>query len=233
MNVRKQWAHWAGQYAARAPREKLILLAAALAVVYAVLDAVLLTPALNARSMAAKSLEQRQAEVAQLSQQTQALTEQTRAQLQQTQAAIELMRRDLAQAGQELAEFERTLVAAERMPDFLKGLLPDQGIEVVSLRTLAPEALTVPQAAGGADSAKEPGEAPASGSEPASQLYKHGVEIRLAGSYPMLAAYLARMEKAPQKVLWGRMALAADQYPRTELTLVIYTLSLDRSWLAV
>ena len=71
--------------------------------------------------------------------------------------------------------------------------------------------------------------APAAGAA----LYKHGVELRLEGDYAALADYLARLENNGQKLLWERVALSAEQHPRLVLTLTVYTLSLERTWLIV
>jgi MSHA biogenesis protein MshJ len=64
-------------------------------------------------------------------------------------------------------------------------------------------------------------------------LFKHGVEIKLEGSYQELAAYLARLEKSPLKLLWSGVSLSADKHPKLVLTLTVFTLSLDRTWLIV
>jgi MSHA biogenesis protein MshJ len=64
-------------------------------------------------------------------------------------------------------------------------------------------------------------------------LFKHGVEIRLEGSYQELTAYLERLEQAKSKLLWSSVTLAAEQHPKLVLTLTVYTLSLDRAWLIV
>ena len=79
---------------------------------------------------------------------------------------------------------------------------------------------------------KEGAEAPAA-AKPAAGLYKHGVEIRLEGAYAELADYLVRLEKTPQKLLWSNLVLSADKHPKLVLTLTVYTLSLDRTWLIV
>jgi len=64
-------------------------------------------------------------------------------------------------------------------------------------------------------------------------LYRHGVEIRLEGSYGQLQAYLAQLEKMPQHLLWGQLSYRVIDYPKAEMTLTVYTLSPDRSWLAL
>ena len=66
-----------------------------------------------------------------------------------------------------------------------------------------------------------------------SNVFKHGVQITLQGSYADLHDYLAALEKLPWRMLWSRASLSADDYPRLTLTVTIYTLSLDKAWLVI
>jgi MSHA biogenesis protein MshJ len=68
--------------------------------------------------------------------------------------------------------------------------------------------------------------------EAGSNIFKHGIEIKIAGSYNDLLAYVSALEASPQKLLWGGMSLSS-QYPVSELTLTVYSLSLEAIWLAV
>ena len=62
-----------------------------------------------------------------------------------------------------------------------------------------------------------------------SPLFRHGVEIVLTGSYFGLLQYLSDLEKLPARLLWGSGELQAEQYPDVRLTLLVYTLSPERS----
>ena len=42
-----------------------------------------------------------------------------------------------------------------------------------------------------------------------------------------------QLEKLQQKLLWGQLSYRVIEYPRAELTLTVYTLSPDRTWLAL
>ncbi|MDO9244269.1 MAG: hypothetical protein Q7U32_10740, partial [Rhodocyclaceae bacterium] len=70
-------------------------------------------------------------------------------------------------------------------------------------------------------------------SMPGGNIYKHGIEIKLAGNYQDLLAYVNELEASPQKLLWGNLRLAVKKHPVSELTLIVYTLSLDSIWLVV
>ena len=65
------------------------------------------------------------------------------------------------------------------------------------------------------------------------QIFKHGVEIVVEGEYFDLLAYLDKLEKMPLQMFWDRVSLDANEYPYAVLTLTVYTLSLDKTWLKV
>jgi MSHA biogenesis protein MshJ len=128
--------------------------------------------------------------------------------------------------GSRFAEVERSLVAAEKMPALLESLLArGNALQLVSMRTLPPTPLIDRKPA-----AADVGGSPAPG---APNLFKHGVEIKVAGGYNDLLAYVRALEAAPQRLLWGRMELGNVEYPRAQLTLTVYTLSLEKSWLVL
>jgi MSHA biogenesis protein MshJ len=224
------WKAWSAAFAARARREKIIIGVAALAIVFALADHLWITPATKRLAAEQKGLDTRNNELQQVVAQANALLEQARQRDAQIAIALAAAKKDVGDVSAQLAEFERTLVPARRMTEFLRGLMPGSSVEVVALKTLPPSPLVQRPVA------KDGKEADAAAKAVAAKqpnLYKHGVEITLAGSYPALLDYLARLESSPQKVLWGRLDLRVEKHPRSELKLVLYTLSLDPAWLAV
>jgi MSHA biogenesis protein MshJ len=73
------------------------------------------------------------------------------------------------------------------------------------------------------------------GSTPAAGLmvYKHGMRIELKGSYMDILRYLHALEDLPWKVFWGQATLQTEEYPASKLTLLIYTLSTQDSWITL
>lgn len=143
------------------------------------------------------------------------------------------IKQELASVGGRLASFESGMVPPARMQAFLEGLLTrNRAIELLALKTLpvtqvgAPGA-TEPATAKGKAAGVEPGQVGGEG------IYQHGMEIRLAGSYNDLLAYLAEIERMPQQLMWNSVSLTVEQYPRNIMVLRVYTLSLDRNWLIV
>lgn len=135
-----------------------------------------------------------------------------------------------AQLDAQLHEFGSTLVPPEQMNALLQGLLARQaGLRLISLKTLAPLSVL-----GDKEKQKDqPKEPQGKQAERVFDLYRHGVEIRLEGGYDDLQAYLVQLEKLPQRLLWGELAYRVIEYPRAEMRLTVYTLSSDRTWLAL
>jgi len=64
-------------------------------------------------------------------------------------------------------------------------------------------------------------------------IYKHGIRIVVDGHYHDLVHFLSALEKLPKKVLWGEADLKSIEYPVSELSVLLYTLSFDQAWLKV
>lgn len=137
-------------------------------------------------------------------------------------AELEQLRARMAEQAVKLQDVERSMVPPEKMAGLLENLLArSRGLHLISLKNLPPA--PVLEARAGA----RPVSAPGSG------LYKHGIEIRVAGSYGDLLAYLQQLENVPQRLIWGKLELVTEQYPRSLVTLTLYTLSLDKTWLTL
>lgn len=226
MSLRSSWAHLDQRYAALSRRERILV---ALAVVLGplLIGHSLFVDPQNARlkgmrdTVAAEeaTVVRLQAEVINLQQQLAIDPDAGR----KADLAALLAERDRLDG--QLRRFGTVLVRPEEMNGLLGNLLVrNAGLRLVSLKTLAPRSV-LPEA--------EVKDAAARPAERSFDLYRHGVEIRLEGGYAPLQAYLAQLEKLPQKLLWGKLDFRVIEYPRAELTLVVYTLSSDRTWLAL
>jgi MSHA biogenesis protein MshJ len=77
---------------------------------------------------------------------------------------------------------------------------------------------------------KEP---PPASKDPERQLYQHGFEITLQGSYAELHEYLNRVEQLPWQMFWSRISMNSEEHPKLTFTLTVQTLSLSKAWLIV
>lgn len=207
------------RFDARARRERVLLLATAVAVGYMVADRIWLTPAfaewkaVNVRHTAASAALQRlNDEIAQRG-------AQARAEAQQTERELVLWRDKVKQGEAGLRAFGTSLVPAAEILPLLDGMLSQSGgLRLRSMQSLPRTELSTARVNGNT-------------ADTTPVLYRHGVELSVEGSFADLLAYLQALENMPQRLLWGGLQLKVEQYPKAVLTLRLHTLSLDRGWL--
>jgi MSHA biogenesis protein MshJ len=128
------------------------------------------------------------------------------------------------------------LVPPEKMGELLEQVLnKNERLQLIALETLPATPLIEPPAAkpdAGAV-ASAPVAVPVKSPGLDHQVYKHGVKITVRGSYADLMQYLTALEKLPTQMYWGAAKMNVTRYPTVELTLTLYTLSLDAIWLRV
>lgn len=245
--MRSRWQAWSARFALLQAREKYLVIGAALFAVGFGGYSLWVEPVQIAKQRLHKSIAQQSHEQAQLQAQIAALLQRrgddpdagNRVLLAQLNDALGVADRDLH-------SFDAVLLSPQQAPALLQTLLSrHRGLTLLRLATLPPQPL-LPVAAAGDTSAPDAAKAvkTAAADKPANKaadeaaaggIYKHGIEIKIAGGYHDLLAYVNDIEHAPQKLLWGSLRLSSpsDKYPVGELTLTLYSLSLEATWLAV
>lgn len=230
--LRQRWQHLEKRYAAMTRREKLLVAAA-----------LLLVPLLAGEMLVLEGQRTRNAALAgSIAQQTVTMKElQTQAQLLQQQlqidpdarikAEIAALKAEQQMLEKDLLEVGKSLVPPEQMNELLERLLArHRGLRLVSLKTLKPESVMGERDnAAGTPVAKVADKASAARFD----LYRHGVEIRIEGTFAELQAYLVQLEELQDRLLWGHLHYEVGEYPKAEMSLMVYTLSADRTWLAL
>lgn len=226
MSLRQSWSRLNDRYLAMTQRERLLI---ALAVAFGPL-LIGYTLFVDPQGARAKGIEatlagenatavRLQAEVASMQQQLAIDPDAGR------KADLAVLTAERGKLDEQLRQFSSVLVRPEQMNGLLESLLSRHaGLRLVSLKTLAPQSV-LPVVL-----VKEGEAKPA---ERSFDLFRHGVEIRLEGNYGQLQAYLTQLEKLQQKLLWGALSYRVIDYPRAEMSLVVYTLSPDKTWLAL
>lgn len=113
----------------------------------------------------------------------------------------------------------RLVSPKEMAPMVEQILLKNRRLEVIHVKSLAPEPLQKLATAAGGGSVLT--------------AYRHGMQIELRGNYLDILAYLKDLEALPWKVFWGQLTLKVEQYPTSHVTLRIYTLSTQAGWLGI
>ena len=71
-------------------------------------------------------------------------------------------------------------------------------------------------------------------SEPyTTDLYRHGVELQLEGSYLGTLAYLKQLESLEWRFEWNALVFDIQDYPIGTVTIEVYTYSTERDWIGV
>ena len=64
-------------------------------------------------------------------------------------------------------------------------------------------------------------------------IYRHGLILRFSGNYLAILNYLKALESMPWHLVWDSIDYQVKEYPTAEITLRVYTLSLQKEWLNV
>lgn len=194
----------------------LVFLATALILVY-VLNAALLTPLRDEQRRLSVSIAQNERELRTIQGE---LQRQIRARASdpdvRNRERAAVLRAEIANLDGRIAEEQRRFTTPQRMRDVLEEMLQrEKRLRLVDLKTLPVT-----------DMAASQGQA-------ARRVFRHGVELTLAGSYLDLHAYLSALEGLSTQLYWGRAEMAVAEYPVATLKITVYTLSFDQAWLVV
>ncbi|MFO1339325.1 MAG: hypothetical protein U1F53_14050 [Burkholderiaceae bacterium] len=210
----------------RPQRERLVIMLALAALLLLAGDRFWLSPAFRHFQAASRALASARGDQQALADESERRRVQGDAQRRTLDAEIAQWKQRTGQASRELADTQAGLIGADRMVALLEQMLPRQGgVRVVSLKTLPPQDARGPLPAPASASASAPADTGA-------VLYRHGVELTVEGSYADLMTYLAALEQLPgPRLLWGGVKLKVERHPTVQLSVTVYTLSLDRAWL--
>lgn len=129
---------------------------------------------------------------------------------------VAVLRAEIAALEGQIAEEQRRFTTPQRMRGVLEEMLQrDKRLRLIDLKSLPVTELAATQGQAGR------------------RVFRHGVELTLAGSYLDLYAYLAALESLPTQLYWGRAEMSVSKYPVATLKLTVYTLSFDQAWLVV
>lgn len=213
-------------------RERAMIFAAAGFVLISLINSVLLDPLLAKQKVLSAQVIQQQEKMKELQGQIQSLLQ---AKQDNETSPLRMHAVQLKLQLQELDSYLQNrssrLVEPDKMADLLKQVLGKNGrLQLVELKTLpASPLIEKPQSGNGVEQA-----APAAQNNDAQkQIFKHGVQISVRGGYLELLRYVSMLEKMPVQMFWGEVSLNVEQYPDSILTLTLYTLSLDKTWLTV
>lgn len=140
----------------------------------------------------------------------------------------------VAELDESLASLSQGLVSAEQLPEILQEVLVSTTeLKLRRLRTLPVEELRL-SAPADEPEANDAAGSDDSGTNPqATGVYRHSVELEVAGDYFEVLSFLQRLESLPWRFYWDRLEYEVSGYPLGEIRLRVYTLSAEEGLLGV
>ena len=132
----------------------------------------------------------------------------------------------LASLGKELDEVEDQLrvktvelIDPEKMFELMNQLIyRDSRLQLLSLKRREVKS-AIPSL--NEDETEEPG------------IYRHVLEIELAGKYLDILKYMQTLESLDWKLLWDEIEIHSDEHPRVTVKVAISTLSTRKEWVGI
>ncbi len=203
-------------------REQVILFFTAAFVVIAIFNMLLLNPLAVRKNALSAKLALQQGKINELQIQIGNITQAKRNEAHSPlRIHLEQLNGQLREQQAYLQKLANRLVEPKKMAALLEQVLAKNGkLQLISLKTL-PVSLLVDKDVEGKNVLG------------AQLLFKHGVQLVVRGSYADMLQYMEALEKLPTQLIWGMAALNVEKYPDAMLTLTLYTLSQEKTWLAL
>jgi len=214
-------------------RERGMILLAVLAVIVFVWDMFLMQP-LDARQQRLQSqLEMKRAEVQalniELQQLVSELSEDPNA---ANRARRETLREELAALEAQVQETTAELVDPAQMPRLLRTVINrTEGVSLASLEGLGVSPLVGGESGSNKGSDGGPAVPEGASAGELATAFRHGMRIRFEGEYLTTLDYLRRLEDLEWGFFWDAIDFEVKEYPASETSIKIYTLSLTRDWI--
>jgi len=213
--VKEQLKHYVERVDDATLRERVLLFGAAALVLLYVVNLLLIQPLRDTQrrlglevGKSAQELRTVQTELQRLARERQADPE-----AQHRQRAVD-MRSEIAALDARIQQEQRRFTTPQRMREVLREMFErDKRLRLVDLKTLPVTDLAAGQSG--------------------RRVFRHGIELTVAGSYLDLYAYLAALEQIPTQLYWGRVEMSVASYPIATLKMTVYTLSFDQAWMVV
>ena len=225
--MKQLWKTWAAKYDALQRRERLLVLAMVPLTILFIGNATLIDPLAARQKILQAQMDGDRVQIEKMQQQMLNLTQHGQRDPDQgNKARMADFQHKLQGVDGALDTLRQGFVTPEKMPQLLDGLLKKNNqLKLVALKTLPVSALPLPPKTGAAITKPSPGNDLA--------VFRHGVELTVEGHYLDVLNYLESLEQMPWSMLWSRAVLDTGPAGAVSLTLTVYTLNLDKTWLSL
>jgi MSHA biogenesis protein MshJ len=203
-------------------RERGILFIALAALLFVLIDGVLIGPQERQQKQLLGSISKVRSEIAKLEQQKVEIIRR-HSEDPNAEELAQLARLQLAakQAEEQIKGAIAGLIEPQEMARALQGVLKEQHqLNFIRISNLGATPLLDPSAEDSQD-------------KPEAGIYKHTMRIELEGSFERSRDYLRTLEQLPWKFHWESVELEVIEYPRVRVVITVNTLSLSEGWIGV
>jgi MSHA biogenesis protein MshJ len=212
-------------------RERGIILAAIIFIMFTVWNKLLMQPQLLEERKVLADLQLKQAEqtVMNIRFQEQVRKDQTDPDA-VNRARLETLKKQLAEIETDVRESTNHLVSPNNMAVILQTILnKSRGLQLTEIRGLG----VSPLIAVAAVPAGQEGVASPPAVDALENAYKHGLILKFEGDYMSTLQYLRELEALEWGFFWENLEYEVIEYPRGRVSITLYTLSLERDWIGV
>ncbi len=228
--MNKQWQAYSEKYLTLTVREQYLILLTGLVALFFIIFYLFVDPTLIANKQASSKIER-------LMRSNQSL----KVSVAELEAALqsdpnEVTRKKIAQYEAKLAKVDAKLLTLTsdlinpiQMRHALLDLLKlEKGVSLLSFELLGAQPLLALE-----NQREDENVSLNSASKAGQNLYRHGIKLKLSGSYFQLQSYLKQLEQLPWKFFWQDFNFKLTQYPKNELEIIIYSLSTKKEFVGV
>lgn len=151
------------------------------------------------------------------------------------QVEIDAVKEKLTVQQAEMVDMSAMMVKPTEVLPLLRELLKKhEEVEVISVESLPVDNFIKKHALGPKAAPGDEGVADvnATDTDALNQIYQHTIKLTVRGNYLAVMNYANDLKKQVGKLSW-ESAEMKSQYPKTELTIYLYTLSMQNVWLGI
>lgn len=224
--MHSRWQQLERLYQALSMRERVLVTASLLVAVIVVWYLFLAGPLIDASKQARLQHQSLKVAVQKLSQQKATLSMKLQQDpLHDLKQRVVQLNRQLVQSNKLLQQRLQGLIAPQQMASVLESVLQQHhDLKLLKVQSLPAVALVT---------ASKSTNKQATQAKPQTQVYRHGLELQLEGSYLATLDYLKALQSLPWNFYWDAVRLEVEKYPKAKITIRVHTLSLTEGWIGV
>ena len=214
-------------------RERGLIAATVIVMLYMLWDAALMSPEeFKQNQITTKTqevIEQRNVLTLQVQEMTAALKG---GEAENIKARVNELHRLLADLKQQQKDLTVEFIHPAQMAKVLRDMLSsDRGLVLTQLVSLGAQPLFPPEKSENSVVKNQDTVSIKKSSQP--EVYKHGMRIILEGDYFKALEYLQALEAMPWRLYWDNVDYHVVKYPRARIAITVHTLSLSEGWIGV